>query len=133
MEHQKFMFHFGWMLTLVLMIHTLRNVFRMKRHVVFCKPTKRILMHILNSLSSTENWTTKALSASKKLQVIMIPGSFLYFNDLVYSEWTQYTSCSATCGEGTTTRTRTCIGGICSRATDADIFETSICNERGCE
>ena len=63
----------------------------------------------------------------------MISRSFQHFNDLVWSEWTEFTSCSASCGEGTTTRTRTCIGGICSRATDADIFETSVCNEIGCE
>ena len=51
----------------------------------------------------------------------------------MFSEWTEYSSCTATCGEGSKTRTRTCIGGICSRATEADLTEISICNERGCE
>ena len=51
----------------------------------------------------------------------------------MFSTWTEYSSCTTTCGEGSKTRTRTCIGGICSRATEADLTETSICNERGCK
>ena len=48
----------------------------------------------------------------------------------VYSDWTGW-SCSTTCGQGTATRTRSCTGGICSRATD--LIETSVCNEGGCK
>ena len=61
--------------------------------------------------------------------------SFTFFSPiiLVFSEWTEYSSCTTTCGEGSKTRTRTCIGGICSRAAEADLTEISICNERGCE
>ena len=51
----------------------------------------------------------------------------------VYSEWSEYSSCSATCGEGFKTRRRRCIGGICSRATESDLSETTNCNKTGCK
>ena len=131
---EKSMFHSGWMLMLVLTIHT--------RPTVHQRPLKPIPMHILSLLLSTENLFTIKLFALKRHQVILRYSRIfisykihIRFNNnvLVYSVWSEYSSCSATCGEGTTTRTRTCIGGICSRATQADLIENSICNERGCK
>lgn len=136
MMHEKSLFHFGWMLMLVLTIHT--------QQTVHLKPVPPILMHILNSLLSMENLTMIVLSALKKLQVLRTQiiayryetfrFSFTFFSSiiLVFSEWTEYSSCTTTCGEGSKTRTRTCIGGICSRAAEADLTEISSCNERGC-
>ena len=51
---------------------------------------------------------------------------------LVYSSWDVYSQCSKTCGDGQRTRERTCIGGICSRATSQDLIETEVCNEGAC-
>ena len=52
---------------------------------------------------------------------------------LVYSTWESYSQCSKTCGDGEKTRTRTCIGGICSLASSNDMIQTEICNERDCK
>ena len=51
---------------------------------------------------------------------------------LVYSSWDVYSQCSKTCGDGQRTRERTCIGGICSRATSQDLIETEVCNQGPC-
>lgn len=51
----------------------------------------------------------------------------------VYSSWGSYSQCSKTCGDGEKTRARTCIGGICSRATTQDLIQTDVCKERNCE
>ena len=40
--------------------------------------------------------------------------------------------CSKTCGEGEYSRTRECVGGICSRATTEDLFEVQTCKIREC-
>ena len=66
------------------------------------------------------------------------PGNFLirfitFLNCLVYSNWSEYSSCSTTCGSGQKTRHRQCIGGICSRATDADLSETDSCYNQDCK
>ena len=52
---------------------------------------------------------------------------------LVYSTWESYSECSKTCGDGEKTKTRTCIGGICSLASSNDLIQTEICNERDCQ
>ena len=131
---EKSMSHSGWMLMLVLTIHT--------RPTVHQRPLKQILMHILSLLLSMENLFTIKLFALKRHQVIMSYSQIFITHKIhirhnntiqVYSVWSEYSSCSTTCGEGTTTRTRTCIGGICSRATEADLIEKSTCNERGCK
>ena len=54
-------------------------------------------------------------------------------NNLVYSSWNPYSVCSVTCGDGQKTRTRTCVGGICSLATPQDFIQTDTCNERDCK
>ena len=127
--------HSGWMLMPVRRIHT--------RPTVHQRPLRPCLMHILSLVLSTENLYTTVSFVLKRHQVTISYYKFFWIrvyriygrlnNALVYSEWSEYSTCSATCGEGTTTRTRTCIGGICSRATEADLLETSVCNERGCK
>ena len=52
---------------------------------------------------------------------------------LVYSTWDSYSECSKTCGDGEKTKTRTCIGGICSLASSNDLIQTETCNERDCK
>ena len=54
-------------------------------------------------------------------------------NVLVYSTWGSYSECSTTCGNGEKTRSRSCIGGICSLATSSDLIETDICNKGDCK
>lgn len=51
----------------------------------------------------------------------------------MYSQWGEYLDCSVSCGEGTRSRERTCIGGICARATPQDLIEISNCNEGSCK
>ena len=52
---------------------------------------------------------------------------------LVFSSTGEHSECSKSCGDGTKTRARTCIGGICSRATSEDLIETVVCNEGDCK
>ena len=54
-------------------------------------------------------------------------------NVLVLSTWGSYSECSTTCGNGEKTKSRTCIGGICSLATSSDLIQTDICNEGDCK
>ena len=51
----------------------------------------------------------------------------------MYSTWESYSECSTTCGNGEKTKSRTCIGGICSLATSGDLIQTDICNEGDCK
>ena len=44
--------------------------------------------------------------------------------------WSDWSSCSRTCGEGLMTRTRSCIPGCDS--TNEDLVETQNCNEEDC-
>ena len=48
----------------------------------------------------------------------------------VFSQWSTYSSCSDTCGQGVKFRTRTCDSGACS---STDLTETAPCNEGGCK
>ena len=50
----------------------------------------------------------------------------------VYSKWSEYSSCSKTCGQGEHSRTRDCVGGICSKATSNDMIETKSCMDKEC-
>ena len=43
-----------------------------------------------------------------------------------------YSSCSVTCGEGEQSRTRQCVGGICSLAIPDDLIESRSCNMQDC-
>ena len=47
------------------------------------------------------------------------------------STWADWTSCSATCGPGQQTRTRTCDQG-CDDVTNEDLKQTQSCNEVEC-
>ena len=72
--------------------------------------------------------------ASKNHQVKitkhLTPTDFFVF--LVYSNWSEYSSCSKTCGNGEHSRTRECVGGICSLATSDDKIETKSCMDKEC-
>ena len=46
----------------------------------------------------------------------------------VYSEWTNWTSCTVTCGEGTQTHARNIIAGFCTEP----LVETRICKMEPC-
>ena len=54
----------------------------------------------------------------------------VYTPSMVLSQWSTYSSCSDTCGQGVKTRTRTCDQGDC---TGEDLFENAVCNEGGCK
>ena len=51
----------------------------------------------------------------------------------VWSSWGDFSQCSKFCGDGKKTRERTCIGGICSRATSQDLIDTDNCYELDCK
>ena len=81
MVHEKSMFRFGWMLMLILTIHT--------QLIVHLKPAPPILMHIQNLLLSMENLTMIALSALKKLQVLMTLGYydlFIHYSSVLHMD-----------------------------------------------
>ena len=49
---------------------------------------------------------------------------------VLFSEWTDYSSCSDTCGQGVKIRTRECTQGACD---SSDLVDTVACNEGGCK
>ncbi len=51
---------------------------------------------------------------------------------LVYSTWSEYSSCTKTCGGGEELRTRECVDGTCSLATQDDVSQTQSCNAEAC-
>ena len=55
----------------------------------------------------------------------------IYFE--VFSAWSQYSSCSETCGNGSKVRSRQCISGICSLAAKTELYETHACYEGDCK
>ena len=50
----------------------------------------------------------------------------------MFLNWGAFSACSKTCGEGKYSRTRECVGGICSRATTEDLFEVKTCKVKEC-
>ena len=57
-------------------------------------------------------------------------------DDRKYSQWGDWDSCSVTCGNGTTKRTRTCTdgqyGGVACVGSTMETEETAICNDFDC-
>ena len=51
----------------------------------------------------------------------------------VFSHWSEYSSCSDTCGEGVKSRTRTCDQGNCAMIHWSELREMVSCNEGGCK
>ena len=50
---------------------------------------------------------------------------------LVFSTWTEWSTCSVTCGAGEKTRTRTCDQN-CSGIPNDDLLQTQTCNDTEC-
>lgn len=48
--------------------------------------------------------------------------------ECVYSDWTNWTSCTVTCGAGTQTRARNIIAGFCT----GSLLETDVCQMEPC-
>ncbi len=46
-----------------------------------------------------------------------------------WTEWTEFSGCSKTCGSGSKTRTRICNGGKCS----GEAIETKLCQTEECK
>ena len=54
--------------------------------------------------------------------------------DCTWADWTTWSQCSKTCGDGTRTKTRTKLitevgGGVCN----GEPFESELCNLEGCK
>ena len=49
----------------------------------------------------------------------------------VFGDWTDWSECSAACGDGERERNRGCIGG-CSNIDPSDIYEQENCNQGDC-
>ena len=56
--------------------------------------------------------------------------TFSYLEAIVFTEWSNWSTCSVTCGNGILTRSRTCESG-CSSVTASDLTETQACGEGG--
>ncbi len=52
-----------------------------------------------------------------------------FFSGGTWSQWTEFSQCSKTCGSGSKTRTRTCNGGQCS----GEASETQVCQNAECK
>ena len=50
-----------------------------------------------------------------------------------FTSWSQYSSCSETCGSGTKTKTRQCVDGSCLVATASDLIDTQSCYDQDCK
>ena len=101
------------------------------------KQMNQILTHILNSQLKTAKYHFRIVLRNHQVseflekKVTNCSKNIKYL--LVYSTWGSYSECSTTCGNGEKTRSRTCIGGICSLATSSDLIQTDICNEGDCK
>ena len=101
------------------------------------KQMNQILTHIVNSQLKTGKYHFRIVLRNHQVsgflekKVTYRSKNIKYV--LVYSTWGSYSECSTTCGNGEKTRSRTCIGGICSLATSSDLIQTDICNEGDCK
>ena len=55
--------------------------------------------------------------------------SFFYISVGTWSEWSNFSECSKTCGTGIKSRTRLCYGGFCS----GNQKQTMECNRKECK
>ena len=63
------------------------------------------------------------------MKAYMIDSSLKFFS--VFLSWSEWSSCSLTCGSGKQTRTRTC-DRSCNGIQNDELSETQICNEVDC-
>jgi len=50
--------------------------------------------------------------------------------DVSFSEWNDWSTCSVTCGKGTSVRARVCLVTTCSQK---DLLQTKTCRKRFCQ
>ncbi len=93
---------------------------------------------VFNVLKIIEKITLGEFVTKPKFEIIYFSCQFyLKFTDPYLSEWSEWDTCTLTCGGGTQTHNRTCIGEIpgvtsCNGMENEDNFEVRSCNEDPC-